>query len=84
MVVYDEIRITTRREINICRRAIRDLEKVIRGLEEKYHCVGAAVFDDAALPAGIGAADLSRWRNSRLALNRCRDRLQEHLRIMEM
>ncbi len=35
-IEYDEIRITTRREIVICGMEIRRLNKVVHYLEEKY------------------------------------------------
>ncbi|MEW6079778.1 MAG: hypothetical protein AB1724_18370 [Thermodesulfobacteriota bacterium] len=81
---YDEIRITTRREIGICRDAIRKLENVIRLLEEKYPHAGD-VFNDQLNPAApVPSGDQTRWQDSRLALERWRERLREHLRIMEM
>ena len=47
---YDEIRISTRREISICRDAIRELEKTINGFAEKYGSPGTELPGDTRGP----------------------------------
>jgi hypothetical protein len=81
---YDEIRISTRREISICRDAIRELEKTINGFAEKYGSPGTELPGDTGLSAVIIPADLTRWRDCCLALDRWKSRLEEHLRILNM
>jgi len=56
---YDEIRITTRREIGICREKIRKLEQSV-------------------------ATRSTNIRQIHQALDRWRERLRAHLRIMEL
>jgi len=84
MVAYDEIRITTRREISICKGAILKLERIIRGFEKKYPLAGADFAREAGLTTSVDTGDLTLWRDSRLALDRWKTRLQEHLEIMKL
>ena len=81
---YDEIRISTRREISVCRDAIRKLEKTINGFTVQYGSQYADFTEDTDMSAGIDPEALSRWRDCRLALDRWKNRLDEHLRIMQM
>lgn len=80
-VAYDEIRITTRREISICRTAIEKLEEILRGFEKQYGFAGP---EDSTLRDRMNAEDLDRWRDSRLALDRWKTRLKEHIEIMKL
>lgn len=81
---YDEIRITTRREISICKGAILKLERIINGFEKQYHSASADFLGDAGLSAGVDAWDLTQWQDSCLALDRWKERLKDHLQIMAM
>lgn len=80
-VHYDEIRITTRREIGICRAAIKKLEDLLGGLEKKYGVSGP---EDPLLRGRMNAKDTLRWQDSRLALARWKGRLAEHLEMMKL
>jgi hypothetical protein len=79
---YDEIRITTRREINVCEGAIGKLELLVSGFEKKYHMTSADFLRDANLTGTPASDDLTRWRDSFLALCRWKERLKAHREIM--
>jgi hypothetical protein len=81
---YDEIRITTRREISVCKGAILKLEQIISGFEKKYQFASADFLEGAGQTARVEAGDMTPWRNSCLALDRWKDRLKEHLEIMKL
>jgi len=85
---YDEIRITTRREINICRGAIKTLEATITSLEEKYRLTAPGSLEGISgtcMSSPIVAdEDQRRWRESHLALERWKERLKAHQQIMEL
>ena len=81
---YDEIRITTRREINVCEVAIRDLEKVIGSMEEKYKKTSADFLREFEPSAGPSEGELTRWHDSCRALERWKERLSDHRQIMKM
>jgi hypothetical protein len=80
---YDEIRITTRREIVICERAIKKLEEVVGAMEDKHRTSSAAFLKDFD-PAAHPDHELNHWYESWSALLRWKERLAEHRRIMEM
>ena len=79
---YDEIRITTRREINVCRDAIKKLETFIEKMEEKYHVESPELLDQT-FSSHLPNEDFVRWSDSCLALRRWRERLAAHEQIME-
>ncbi len=81
---YDEIRITTRREIAICEQKIKKLEQVIAGLEKKYRISSAALLKDFNPTVSQNEREMIRWHESCCALQRWKERLTEHRRIMEM
>lgn len=84
MVEYDEIRITTRREISVCEGAIRKLETFI-GLMEKKHGIDSADFLKNFDPVSDASdEELSLWHESCLGLERWKERLSAHRRIMAM
>jgi hypothetical protein len=83
-VEYDEIRITTRREIAICEQAIKKLEIVIAAMEKKYQLSSAAFQKDFDPGAPELNNELKHWYESCAALEQWRARLAEHMRIMEM
>ncbi len=81
---YDEIRITTRREIVICEKAIKRLEKVVEGMEAKYTLSSSRFlrdFDPLTSPVN---GEFIEWYDSCLALQRCKERLSAHWQIMKM
>ena len=81
---YDEIEITTRREINVCEGAIKKLEKVIGAMEIKYNKTSIDFlqnFDPYAYPID---GELIRWHDSCCALKQWKERLSAHWQIMNM
>ena len=81
---YDEIRITTRREIAICEQAITKLEKTLAGMEKK-HGISSTEFLQKFDPSITQAdGEMMEWYETCQALQRWRERLVEHLLIMEM
>ena len=81
---YDEIRITTRREITICEAEINRLEKDIAALERKYGKGSDEFFRDHNVDLLPADKDISRWHESRLALVRWQERLAAHQQIMKL
>jgi len=81
---YDEIRITTRREIDVCRSAIKKLENYLADMEEKYGRTSTELMQQ--MTGGSGAADqeIQQWYESCLALENWRQRLADHRLIMLM
>jgi hypothetical protein len=80
---YDEIQITTRREINVCEGAIRKLEKVIMSMEKKYKTTSSDFLRDFD-PHNSPDDELKLWHDSCCALARWKERLSAHWQIMEM
>jgi hypothetical protein len=80
---YDEIRITTRREISICVGAIRKLERCINGFEKKYRMTSADFLRDRDLSGVSAVEDLTQWRDGLLSLCRWKERLKDHRDIMK-
>lgn len=83
-IEYDEIRITTRREINVCEGAIRELEKVIGSMEEKYKTASVDFLREFEPPASPPKGELTRWHDSCHALERWKERLSDHRQIMKI
>jgi len=82
---YDEIRITTRREIEICKGAIRKLEKKIEAMGKKSSMPGPPGLRDLEMAGGgPDDAEYTRWRECCQALERWKQRLQDHLQIMRL
>lgn len=81
---YDEIRITTRREIAICRQAIKKLETVLAGMEKKHRTASADFLKDFDPNITKATSEMIEWYESCCALQRWKERLVEHRRIMEM
>ena len=83
-VEYDEIRITTRREITICQQAIKKLVLIIEAMEEKYSLTSCQFLSDFKVDENPTNEDLIKWHDSCLALKRWQERLSAHWQIMEM
>lgn len=73
---YDEIRITTRREIEICRQAIARIERRILELESTVRS------ETGIVPPG--SQSRQQLLDERAALDRWQRRLDEHRQIMEL
>lgn len=81
---YDEIRITTCREIKVCEGAIKKLEKTIAALEKKYNKTSSDFLQDFNPYAYPPNGELTSWHDSCCALQRWKERLSAHWQIMEM
>jgi hypothetical protein len=81
---YDEIQITTRREINVCKGAIKKLEKSIADWEKKYNLSSIDLRRDYDLYTHPPNGDFIQWHDSCIALERWQERLAAHWQIMEM
>jgi hypothetical protein len=82
-IEYDEIRITTRREIDICLAAIGKLEAYLAAMEEKFG-TASDVFMQQMITADSIDPEKQHWYESCLALKRWQKRLAEHQQIMQM
>lgn len=83
-IEYDEIRITTRREIAVCEGAIRKLEKIIGEMEEKYHRTSIDFLREYGQSTPSPHGEMTRWHDSCRALDRWKERLAAHWQIMKM
>ena len=83
-IEYDEIRITTRREIAVCEGAIRKLKKIIEEMEEKYHKTSIDFLRDYDQSTHPPHGEMTRWHDSCCALDRWQERLAGHWQIMKM
>ncbi|TKB25125.1 hypothetical protein FCL47_15880 [Desulfopila sp. IMCC35006] len=81
---YDEIRITTRREIVICEKAIKKLENVVKSMEKKYSLHTSQFLRDFDPQTSQTNSELRVWHDSCRALERWQERLSSHRQIMEM
>jgi hypothetical protein len=82
VMIYDEIRITTCREIKVCEGAIKKLEKAIGVLERKYNKTSSDFlhdFDPYEYPPN---GELTHWHDNCCALERWKERLSAHWQIM--
>lgn len=82
-MTYDEIRITTRREINICEQAIKRLEKFVASMESRYGRKSDDFFQETDINAHANDRDIIRWHESVDALKRWKERLAAHEEIMK-
>jgi uncharacterized protein YllA (UPF0747 family) len=80
---YDEIKITTRREIAVCEDAIRKLKKTIAVMEQKYHMSTAEFMKNVQAGADRSRKDFVQWYESLEALTRWEERLKGHMKIIE-
>ncbi len=81
---YDEIRITTRREIEICLRAIKKLEKLLIAMEKKHSITSIEFLQNFDPETAQSGEEKVRWYQSCIALQRWKERLAEHQWIMEL
>lgn len=76
-IVYDEQWITTRREIDICKGAIRNYEKIIKGMEDRYGMKTCDLIEEFKGNESAVNADFKKWYDTYLALERCKRRKEE-------
>lgn len=81
-IIYDEVWITSSREVKICLDAIKAYEKELKKLEEKGGINGKELLlkiEKGYVPGGHEV----RWYETYLGLMRTRDRLDELKRFLE-
>lgn len=81
-IIYDEVWITSSREVKICLDAIKAYEKELKELEEIHGINGQDLLlkiDRGYVPVDYEA----RWHETHLALLRTRDRLEGLKRFLE-
>ncbi|GAB4414500.1 MAG: hypothetical protein OHK0032_10630 [Thermodesulfovibrionales bacterium] len=76
-IVYDEQWITTKREIGVCDGAIRNYEKIIRRMEEKYGMKTSGMIEKFKRDETADNPDFRKWYDTYLALERCKKRKEE-------
>ncbi len=81
---YDEIRITTRREIAICEQAIKKIKRELAAVEKKHGISNEVFLDSYSQQVVSPDSEMSRWYEMCSALERWKERLAEHRRIMLM
>jgi len=81
---YDEIKITTRREIAICEGAIERLEIIVASMERKYGRDSNDFFRDPDCTPHPYGREIILWQESFSALLRWKERLAEHMEIMKL
>lgn len=83
-VAYDEIKITTRREITICEEKISRLQEIIAALEKKYRRNSDDFFSKTGSSSEHPEKEISYWQESLQALARWKERLAAHQEIMKI
>jgi hypothetical protein len=81
---YDEIRITTRREINVCQGAIKKLEMTIGAMERKFNISSMDFLQNFEFYNNPPNSEKTRWYECCHALERWKERLSSHWQIMDM
>ena len=82
-VVYDELYISTMREIEVCRQSIRKLKKNLGRMEKKYH-LGTAEFVERFNEGTLEhSEDYVAWHTSCEGLKRWEERLKEFYEILK-
>ncbi len=82
VVVYDELFISTMKEINVCKKAIRRLSKTLSDLETKYDLTTAEFierFNDGRMRA---EKEYIKWHDSFMGLKNWQQRLKEFEEIL--
>ncbi len=83
-VTYDELYISTMREINVCRKSIERLKKTIEHMEEKY-CLKTRQFVAQFEEGGMkGHKEFVLWYESHAAMKKWEESLREFNEILEM
>lgn len=79
---YDEIRITTSREIAICEKKIKMLKDVLANFEKQYGISTATFLEQLKNNALNGTDDFRTWHESHQGLQNWEERLTEYRKFM--
>jgi hypothetical protein len=82
-VVYDELAISTMREMDVCVRAIRKLETVIADMERKYHLKTPEFMERFNKGGMEDNTDFINWHASYESLKRWEGRLKDFNDILK-
>jgi len=82
-VVYDELYISTMREIQVCRKNIKKLTALIRDLERKYNLTTSEFIGSSGEAVKGNSKDYAAWRESYEGLKNWEGRLREFNEILE-
>ena len=81
-VVYDELYISTMREMDVCAGAILKLERVIRDMERKYHLKTPEFMERFSKGGMEDNSDFVTWHASYVRLKHWEGRLKEFKDIL--
>lgn len=80
-IVYDEVWITTMREIEICRYSLKKYEATIKKMEERYGITTDEFLkrykEESLSEKGVSVKDLKKWYDIYLAREKCSLRKKE-------
>jgi len=82
-VVYDEVYISTMREIHVCRRNIKKLTALIRDMERKYNMTTQEFIGSTGGAVKGNSEDCAVWRESYEGVKNWERRLREFNEILE-
>jgi len=81
-IPYDEISISTKREIAVCEKKVRDLKKVIFGMEDKYRMNTVEFIEKPEKGNKVEEDDARRWHECFEGLKNWEQRLRELKEIL--
>ncbi len=81
-VVYDELFISTMKEINVCKKAIRKLSRTLAGMETKYGLTTAEFIENFNDGRTVEEKDHVKWRDSFTGLKNWQQRIKELEQIL--
>ncbi len=81
-VVYDELFISTMKEINVCKKAIRRLSRTLAGMEAKYGLTTAEFIENFNDGETAEEKDRLKWRDSFIGLRNWQQRMKEFEQIL--
>lgn len=81
-VVYDEVYISTMREINVCKKEIKRLSKSLAGMERKYNLSNAEVIERFNGDSMREKGDYAEWNACYAGLKKWEERLNEFQEIL--
>ena len=84
VIVYDEIYITTKREIKICRTALKKLRQIILVLEQKYLLTTSEFLEKYQENDIAKNPDFLKWRTAYNGITGWEKRLREYQDILMM
>ncbi len=81
-VVYDELFISTMKEISVCKKAIKKLSKTLNDMELKHNMATAEFIVRLREGKMRDETDYAKWHDSFVGLNSWEERLREFEEIL--